>query len=199
MRFVKLLLLSVCQATIPWLLIACAHSASKPPVDASPSSRPAGIATALPPASLVPDATSLALPAAPPLSPSPQPSAEASALPSPLPSSSPELPTPTPLVPASNQPNQLTVTRQDDRKTITASVGERILVRLGSDFRWRLDMPDPSILSPLSATLAEGSQALFVAVRPATLELLATGTANCLPGSACPLFALPFKVELVIR
>ena len=80
-----------------------------------------------------------------------------------------------------------------------ASVNDRVLVELGSDLRWRLETPDASILAPVAENLPPDSQGLFVAVRPGDIELQATGTANCLPGSVCPLFALPFRVDLVIR
>jgi len=129
----------------------------------------------------------LPLPTPPPASSSPLP---ATAAPAPQ-SATPPLPP--------GKPNQLTITRQDDRKTLMAAVDDRILVQLGVDYRWRLEMPDPSILAPVAQNLSPDSQGLFVAVRPGVIELQASGTANCSPGSVCPLFALPFKVDLVIR
>src|SRR5690348_12233900 len=85
----------------------------------SPSESPG---TAAPPASLLPDATAS-------LSASPPPPATTLPAPSPVaprvPASTSVSPPPAPTA----GPNLLTVTRQDDRKTLMAAVDDRILVQ----------------------------------------------------------------------
>jgi len=183
--------LAAMAIAMPLFLASCggSHPQFRPDAPADPT-EPA--ATELPPASPVLGATfSFGAPTSSSTSSAPQPATAA-------PASRGQAPTATPPLPPA-KPNQLTVTRQDDRKTLMASVGDSILVQLGGDFRWRLEVPDPSFLAPLAENLPPGSQGQFVAVRPGEVELQATGTANCPPGSACPLFALPFRVDIVIR
>ena len=92
------------------------------------------------------------------------------------------------------------MTRANDRGTVTAKVGDRIQIALGSDFEWRLDPPDGVVLvrGVQSQALVRGTQAIWTAAAPGTATISATGTVVCPSGQACILIVLMFTTTVVV-
>ena len=97
-------------------------------------------------------------------------------------------------------PGAVLVTRANDQGTVSAHVGDRIQIALGTDFEWRLDPPDGVILtrSVQNELLVRGTQAIWTASAPGTSTITATGTVICPSGKACILIALPFKTTVSV-
>jgi hypothetical protein len=97
-------------------------------------------------------------------------------------------------------PGAILVTRANDRGTVTAKVGDRIQIALGSDYEWRLDPPDGVILvrGVQDQALVKGTQAIWTAAAPGTGTISATGTVVCPSGQACILIAILFSTTVVV-
>ena len=109
---------------------------------------------------------------------------------------------PAPSGPASATPvpGAVIVTRANDRGTVTARVGDRIQIALGSDYQWRLDPPDGVVLvrGVQNELLVKGTQAIWIAAAAGTSTISATGTVACPSGQACILIAIPFTTSVVV-
>ena len=92
------------------------------------------------------------------------------------------------------------MTRANDRGTVTAKVGDRIQIALGSDFEWRLDPPDGVVLvrGVQNQALVRGTQAIWTAAAPGMATISATGTVVCPSGKACILIAILFTTSVVV-
>ena len=109
---------------------------------------------------------------------------------------------PAPAAPASVAPvpGAILVTRSSDRGTVTAKVGDRIQIALGSEYEWRLDPPDGHVLvrGVQNELLVKGTQAIWTAAAAGTTTISATGTVICPSGQACILIAIPFSTTVVV-
>jgi hypothetical protein len=92
------------------------------------------------------------------------------------------------------------VSRASDRGTVTAKVGDRIQIALGSEYDWRLDPPDGIVLvrAVQDQALVKGTQAVWMAAAPGTATISATGTVPCPTGRACILIAVLFSTTVVV-
>ena len=92
------------------------------------------------------------------------------------------------------------VTRADDRGTVRARVGDRVQVALGTEFDWRVDPPDGTVLRTgvQNALLSRGTQALWMAARTGTSTVTATGTVVCPSGKACIQLAVLFTTTVIV-
>ena len=97
-------------------------------------------------------------------------------------------------------PGAVLVTRANDQGTVSAHVGDRIQIALGTDFEWRLEPPDGVVLTRGVETepRAKGTQAIWTASAPGTSTITATGTVICPSGKACILIAILFKTTVVV-
>ncbi len=97
-------------------------------------------------------------------------------------------------------PGAVLVTRANDQGIVSARVGDRIQIALGTDFEWRLDPPDGVVLTrgAQNELLVRGTQAIWTASAPGTSAITATGTVICPSGKACILIALPFKTTVSV-
>ena len=97
-------------------------------------------------------------------------------------------------------PGVILVTRASDRGTVTARVGDRIQIALGSAYEWRLDPPDGVVLvrGVQNELLVKGTQAIWTAAAAGTSTISATGTVACPSGQACILIAIPFSTSVVV-
>jgi hypothetical protein len=109
-------------------------------------------------------------------------------------------PAPTSAAPATPIPGAVLVTRASDRGTVTAKVGDRIQIALGSEYEWRLDPPDGVVLvrGVQNQALVKGTQAIWTAAAPGTSTITATGTVICPSGQACILIAILFSTTVVV-
>ena len=106
--------------------------------------------------------------------------------------------------PPSQGPSQtatpVLVTRADDRGTVRARLGDRVQVALGTEFDWRVDPPDGTVLRAgvQNALLSRGTQAVWMAARSGTSTVTATGTVVCPSGKACIQLAVIFTTTVVV-
>ena len=107
---------------------------------------------------------------------------------------------PLPSGPPTPIPGAVLVTRANDRGTVTATVGDRIQVALGTDYDWHLDPPDGVVLvrEVQNQALVRGTQALWTAAAPGRATISATGTVVCPSGKACILIAILFTTTVVV-
>ena len=97
-------------------------------------------------------------------------------------------------------PGAVLVTRANDRGIVTAKVGDRIQIALGTDFDWRLDPPDGVVLvrEVQDQALVRGTQAVWTAAASGRATISATGTVVCPSGKACILIAILFTTTVVV-
>jgi len=97
-------------------------------------------------------------------------------------------------------PGAVLVTRASDRGTVTAKVGDRVQIALGSDFEWRLEPPDGIVLTRgvQNELLVRGTQAVWTASAPGPSTISATGTVACPSGQACILIAILFTTSVMV-
>ena len=97
-------------------------------------------------------------------------------------------------------PGAVLVTRANDRGTVTAKVGDRIQIALGTEFDWRLDPPDGVVLTRgiQRELLVRGTQAVWTAAAPGQATITATGTVSCPSGQACILIAILFTTTVMV-
>jgi len=97
-------------------------------------------------------------------------------------------------------PGAVQVTRENDRGTVTAKVGDRIQIALGTEFDWRLDPPDGVVLTRgvQKELLVRGTQAVWTAAAPGQATISATGSVVCPSGQACILIAILFTTTVMV-
>lgn len=97
-------------------------------------------------------------------------------------------------------PGAVQVTRASDRGVLTAKVGDRIQIALGTEFDWRLDPPDGVVLKSgvQSELLVRGTQAVWTAAASGRSTISATGTVICPSGQACIQIAILFTATVVV-
>lgn len=97
-------------------------------------------------------------------------------------------------------PGAVQVTRGNDRGTVTAKVGDRIQIALGTEFDWRLDPPDGVVLTRglQRELLVRGTQAVWTAAAPGQATISATGSVICPSGQACILIAILFTTTVLV-
>ena len=97
-------------------------------------------------------------------------------------------------------PGAVQVTRANDRGTVTAKVGDRIQIALGTEFDWRLDPPDGVVLTRgiQRELLVRGTQAVWTAAAPGQATISATGSVMCPSGQACILIAILFTTTVMV-
>jgi hypothetical protein len=101
-------------------------------------------------------------------------------------------------VPVSRQ--TITITPADNGQTYNISVGDRVVVKMGTTLNWTVDVEPPGILVPVPGvgTLIRGVQGIYEAVQPGTATLTATGRPDCSGGGACPQFIQQVQVTIVV-
>lgn len=190
-QIVKAAVSAVALAT---LVVACTGAAATSPAPSPTGSIVAPAASASSP----PIATAQASesPAAT-VVPSPAPSAAPSASPAPRSSAGPT-PTPRPTTPP---PDTRTITLANDGSTVHVAIGARVLVKLGTDLVWTVQVANPAVLARVrGVALIVGAQGLYAAVRAGSTLVTATGDAAC--RTAVPPCMVPtrlFSVTVIVR
>jgi len=117
------------------------------------------------------------------VSPSPTAGSPASSSLSPAPSASPSL---------------VAITLADDRRTVTARVGDDIQIALGDQYQWEIDPPDGVVLvrSSQPYLLRQGTQAIWLAKSVGRSTITATGRIACASGQPCPSTAILFTATV---
>lgn len=107
--------------------------------------------------------------------------------------------TATPASPAT-QPGAgaLVVTLADNGTTLHLSVGQQLLVDLGSTVDWSVAIADQGIVGRVPGVLViRGAQGIYAALAPGTTVLSAIGIPVCSSG-ACPQFRIAFSITIVV-
>ena len=94
-------------------------------------------------------------------------------------------------------PATSTVTLADDGTTITMHRGDTFLLMLGTDYNWDVQVSDTSILARVpNITVIRGAQGIYQALGMGSTTLTATGVLSCPPGTACPMLARLFRLDV---
>jgi hypothetical protein len=113
-------------------------------------------------------------------------------------------PTPTaagPQSPVASPSPSASVTLSDQDRTLMLQVNQRVLVNLGEEFDWSVQIDDPSIVSRLpNITVARGAQGVYEAHRVGQTVLSATGDPVCRRAQpACAAPSRSFRVQIVVQ
>jgi hypothetical protein len=94
-----------------------------------------------------------------------------------------------------------TITLADDGATVSVAVGEQVLVKLGTDLVWIVQISDPTVLVRVrGVALIVGAQGLYAAAKTGTTLVTAIGDAAC--RTAVPPCMVPtrlFSVTIVVH
>jgi hypothetical protein len=107
-----------------------------------------------------------------------------------------------PAPPATPPPaDSLTVTLDDQGRTITLPVGDSFLLKLGEDYNWDISISDQAVLSRvMGIAVIRGAQGIYEAHQPGTVTLSATGDPQCRQSQpACALPSLQFSVTIMVK
>ncbi len=132
-------------------------------------------------------------PSAPPATGAPVPSTPAEPRVTSVPRAVPTR-TPAPS-PSETAAASLVVTEADNDATLQLSVGQRLMLGLGSSLDWALIVANPVMVERVAGVLdTKGAQGLYVARATDTTVLSAVGSPHCASGSVCPMFRLAFSL-----
>ena len=97
--------------------------------------------------------------------------------------------------------NSKTVTLADDGQTITLSVGETFLLKLGEDYNWTVTVADQTIVSRVkNISVVRGAQGVYEALLAGKTSLTANGDPVCLQANPpCKLPSRQFTLEIVVQ
>jgi hypothetical protein len=97
--------------------------------------------------------------------------------------------------------DSLTVTLDDQGRTITLPVGDSFLLKLGEEYNWDISISDQAVLSRvMGIAVIRGAQGIYEAHQPGTVTLSATGDPQCRQSQpACELPSLQFSVTIVVK
>ncbi len=95
---------------------------------------------------------------------------------------------------------EITVTLEDQGKTIHLKVGQTFLLKLGEDYSWDISVGNEDVIYRVrTITVIHGAQGLFSANHAGTTTLTATGDPVCREAKpACATPSIQFGVTLVV-
>ncbi|HEU5114145.1 MAG TPA: hypothetical protein VFT82_00065 [Candidatus Paceibacterota bacterium] len=95
--------------------------------------------------------------------------------------------------------SQLSVTQDDNGKTVTFHVGDRFLLNLG-EMNWSLNISDPTVISRVKNIMViRGAQGIYTADHAGTTVISAEGRPFCNPGEMCAQYIVNFKTTVVVK
>lgn len=95
------------------------------------------------------------------------------------PTAEPNTTAPAPTEGAAASGDQIVLTKDDSGKTVDMKVGQKLIVQLGSEADWKVDVTPTFILSPVdNATLNPGEQGVFEAKMNGQATVQATGSSG---------------------
>jgi len=102
--------------------------------------------------------------------------------------------TPTPLA-------MQAITLANMGQTITMQVGDSITLDLGAKYQWSIKIGQPEMLSrSTSALIVQGTQGVFVARKPGTTYLTASGEPDCRKATpTCDTGNVLFEMTVVVK
>ncbi len=92
------------------------------------------------------------------------------------------------------------ITLQDNGKTFTLQVGQTVLLKLGEDYQWDIQISDQSVISRVkNIAVIRGAQGVYEALKPGTAILTATGDPDCLNSTPpCLSPSILFMIDIVV-
>lgn len=102
--------------------------------------------------------------------------------------------------PPSGTPQSITVTLDDQGKTIHLKVGDSFLLKLGEGYDWNITISDQSVISRAMGILViRGAQGIYDAHQAGTATLSAVGDPQCLSAQpACAMPSVSFEITVVV-
>jgi hypothetical protein len=103
--------------------------------------------------------------------------------------------------PTAGESASQTVTLDNNGQTITLSVGERFLLKLGEEYDWTVTVADPSIVSRVvNITVVRGAQGVYEAHKPGSTTLTASGDPVCRQAQPpCGMPSILFEITMVVQ
>jgi len=105
-----------------------------------------------------------------------------------------------PIIPTVSNNGFVSITLNDNGKTVPVKVGDIVEIYLGNSQVWSVSISDPSnILRKSMLMIAEkiGTQGRYTVVNQGSAEIMAAGSARCETGKLCPMYALSFRAMIV--
>jgi hypothetical protein len=94
----------------------------------------------------------------------------------------------------------LRVTLADNGRTLAVQTGSALLLALGEDQQWTVEVADPSVLARVPNVLTvRGTQGLYRALRPGRTTLSATGRPPCAAGEVCAMYLIDFRITVQVQ
>lgn len=102
---------------------------------------------------------------------------------------------------AAQSGDQVVITKDNQGKTVEMTVGQKLLVKLGEDYDWRVDVTPAFLLSQVSdAQLNKGEQGMYEAKMNGQATVQATGSPVCAKAEpACKDPNVQFNVSIKIN
>ena len=104
-----------------------------------------------------------------------------------------------PTVPAVD--GQKIVTLDDQGKTISLTVGESFLLKLGDQYTWDVTISDQNVVSrEKNIAVVRGAQGVYTANQPGTVTLSAAGDPQCRQSQPpCAMPSIQFMITIVVN
>jgi hypothetical protein len=95
----------------------------------------------------------------------------------------------------------LTVTLDDQGKTVNMNVGDSFLLKLGEQYNWDIAISDQAVLSRVkNIAVIRGAQGIYDALQAGTVTLSATGDPLCRQSQpACEMPTILFSVKVTVK
>ena len=105
----------------------------------------------------------------------------------------------TPTETASTTSNTMTLTREDNGKTVMLHVGDRLVLSLGN-LVWNVTLsPEGFINRVRNIATIQGVQGIYTADKVGNVTLSAIGKPDCAPDQMCAQYLIEYKVTIVVR
>ncbi len=98
------------------------------------------------------------------------------------------------------QAGGLTITRANNRQTITLHTGDRFVLLLGDEYQWTVTVADQTVLHRVvNITPIRGSQGVYEALKPGSTQLVAAGDPACRQSQPpCMLPSYSFELNVIV-
>ncbi len=95
----------------------------------------------------------------------------------------------------------LSVTLDDQGKTLSMAVGDSFLLNLGDVYNWDVSISDQAVLSRvIGITVIRGAQGIYQAHQAGTVTLTASGDPQCQQSQPpCAMPSMLFSVTIVVK
>lgn len=94
----------------------------------------------------------------------------------------------------------ITITQDDNGKTIGTKVGDKVLVSLSDSLNWTVSLSNNTVLqaAPDGVFYIHPTQGRYRAVAPGTVDVIAQGRVKCGKGQMCSMAIILFKATVAV-